>query len=135
MLKNGDLIKGSLIDQTADQIVWASENFGPLTIASDRVSTVNGLTPKASFDSMASPVFGSTYAGTVSATGAYASGNEEREDWDIEGSVQWREGDFRHHSGINYEGHSLNDVPAKKSIAWTTGLTGSFANSGFGTMD
>ena len=37
MLKNGDLIKGSLIDQTADQIVWASENFGPLTIASDRV--------------------------------------------------------------------------------------------------
>jgi len=131
MLKNGDLIKGSLIDQTADQIVWASENFGPLTIASDRVSTVNGLTPKASFDSMASPVFGSTYAGTVSATGAYASGNEEREDWDIEGSLQWREGDFRHHSGINYESHSLNDVPAKEEYRLDYGVDWFFREQWF----
>jgi len=122
ILKNGDIIRGSLIEQTSDQLSWASENFGPLTIAVDKVSTVNGLTPAASLDSLGRPVFGSTYSGTLSATGAYASGNEEREDWDIEGSVQWREGDFRHHSGINYESHRLDNIPAKEEYRLDYGV-------------
>ena len=131
ILKNGDIIRGSLIEQTSDQLSWASENFGPLTIAVDKVSTVNGLTPAASLDSLGRPVFGSTYNGTLSATGAYASGNEEREDWDIEGSVQWREGDFRHHSGINYESHRLDNIPAKEEYRLDYGVDWFFREQWF----
>lgn len=131
VLKNGDLIRGSLIEQTADQLVWASENFGSLTIPVDRVVTINGLTPAASFDRLGSPVFGSTYGGTISATGAYASGNEEREDWDIEGSVQWREGNLRHHSGINYESHRLNSIPAKEEYRFDYGVDWFFREQWF----
>jgi len=64
---------------------------------------------------MGRPVFGSTYGGTLSATGAYASGNEEREDWDIEGSVQWRQGAIcAIAAAVNYESHRLDSIPAKE---------------------
>ena len=56
-------------------------------------------------------VFNNTYKGSLSFTGAYASGNQEREDWDFDSNVAWREGDFRHRSNLNYETHSLNGSP------------------------
>ena len=68
---------------------------------------------------------------TISATGAYASGNEEREDWDIEGAVEWRDGDFRHDSGINYESHSLDDIPANEEYYLDYGIDWFFQEQWF----
>jgi hypothetical protein len=131
ILKNGDLIRGNLVELTSEQLVWASENFGQLTVATDKIDTVNGLTASASLNAMGSPVFSSTYGGTLSATGAYASGNEEREDWDIEGSVQWRQGDFRHRSAVNYESHRLDNIPAKEEYRLDYGLDWFFGEQWF----
>jgi putative salt-induced outer membrane protein YdiY len=132
VLKNGDIIQGSLIEQSSEQIIWASENFGDLNIAIDKISALNGAAI-ASTDNgpKPQPVFSSTYNGDVSATGAYASGNEEREDWDIEGSVEWREGDFRHHSGINYESHSLDGSPANEEYHLNYGVDWFFQEQWF----
>ncbi len=113
ILTNGDRVQGQAGDQNNDSLIWHSENFGPLTIPLEKVAMVNG-SPIAAAKVAPASSFSNTYTGAVSATGAYASGNEEREDWDIEGSVEWREGDFRHHSGINYESHSLDNSPANE---------------------
>ncbi|MGB1869215.1 MAG: hypothetical protein ACPHLL_08005, partial [Porticoccaceae bacterium] len=43
VLVNGDLIKGDLVEQASDHIIWASENFGHLSVDLDNVATVNGL--------------------------------------------------------------------------------------------
>lgn len=131
VLVNGDLIKGDLVEQTSDQIVWASENFGHLTLDLDSIATVNGLPITADHSSLSSSGFSSTYSGSLSATGAYASGNENREDWDIEGSVQWRQGDLRHHSGINYESHRLDSIPAREEYNLDYGLDWFFREQWF----
>ena len=131
VLVNGDLIKGDLVEQTADHIVWASENFGNLSVDLDNIATVNGLSVSTDDNSLSSPAFSSTYSGSLSATGAYASGNEDREDWDIEGSVQWRQGDLRHHSGINYESHRLDNIPAREEYNLDYGLDWFFREQWF----
>ena len=148
VLTNGDIIQGSLIQlkeggqkggqsagesagQSAGHIIWASENFGQLSIAVEKVATVNGTALASASEPEPTPVFSSTYKGTVSATGAYASGNEEREDWDIEGSVEWREDDFRHHSGINYESHSLDGSPANEEYHLDYGVDWFFQEQWF----
>jgi putative salt-induced outer membrane protein YdiY len=121
ILTNGDRIQGQEGDQSNGSLTWHSDSFGSLTIPLDKVATING-SPITITESAPPPAFKNTYAGTVSATGAYASGNEEREDWDIEGSVEWREGDFRHHSGINYESHSLDNSPANEEYLLDYGI-------------
>ena len=73
-------------------MIWDSESFGSLTIALEQVASINGEP----FGQQPPEVFNNTYNGSLSFTGAYASGNQEREDWDFDSNVEWREGDFRH---------------------------------------
>ena len=138
-LTNGDVIQGHLLETSEDpeadssQIIWQSDNFGPLSIALQQVATINGVAPGANTSSPAPTVsqFSTSYKGDISATGAYASGNEEREDWDIEGAVEWRDGDFRHRSGINYESHSLDNIHANEEYYVDYGIDWFFQDQWF----
>jgi hypothetical protein len=138
-LTNGDVIQGHLLETPEDpeadgsQIIWQSDNFGPLSIALQQVATINGVAPEANISSRARAVnqFSTSYKGDISATGAYASGNEEREDWDIEGAVEWQDGDFRHRSGINYESHSLDNIPANEEYYADYGIDWFFQDQWF----
>ncbi len=139
ILSNGDVIQGHLVeasqntDADSSRILWQSDNFGPLSIAWDRVATINGIAPEAKPSNPEPSVsqFRTSYTGDISATGAYASGNEEREDWDIESTVEWRSGDFRHHSGINYESHSLDNIPANEEYFADYGVDWFFQDQWF----
>jgi hypothetical protein len=138
-LTNGDVIQGHLIETSespetqSGKIIWQSDIFGALNIALDQVATINGVAPKANIVKPAPTVnqFSSSYKGDISATGAYASGNEEREDWDIEGAVEWRNGDFRHRSGVNYESHSLDSTPANEEYYVDYGIDWFFQDQWF----
>ena len=103
-LTNGDIIQGQLNEQTESHVIWNSESFGNLSIALEQVVSINNEP----FGPQPAEVFTNTYNGSLSFTGAYASGNQEREDWDFDSDVEWREGDFRHRSNLNYESHSLD---------------------------
>lgn len=127
ILTNGDSISGQLIEKTEEQLVWNADNFGPLTIALDRVASIDGQP----FGEEPKEIFSNTYHGSLSFTGAYASGNQEREDWDFDSRVEWREGDFRHHSNLNYETHSLNGSPANREYALGYGVDWFFQDQWF----
>lgn len=113
-LTNGDILQGQIGEKTDSQVIWHSENFGALTIALEQISSINGDPAGEKIPE----VFKNTYTGSLSFTGAYASGNQQREDWDFDSDVAWREGDFRHRSNINFETHSLNgSTPAQEYAA------------------
>lgn len=113
-LTNGDILQGQIGDQTDSHVIWHSDNFGALAINLEQISTINGE----STGEKAPEVFKNTYTGGLSFTGAYASGNQQREDWDLDSEVAWRQGDFRHRSNINFETHSLNgSTPAQEYAA------------------
>ena len=127
ILINGDNIQGQLIEQTEEHLVWESSSFGTLTIALEQIASIDGQP----FGDEPEEVFGNTYHGSLSFTGAYASGNQEREDWDFDSRVEWREGDFRHHSNLNYETHSLNGSPANREYALGYGVDWFFQDQWF----
>ena len=112
-LTNGDIIKGQLKQQTDTHVIWSSDSFGTLTIAQEQIASINGE----SFGEEPAEIFSNTYEGSLSFTGAYASGNQEREDWDLDSGVKWRDGDFRHGSSLNYETHRLNNSPKNREYA------------------
>lgn len=126
-LTNGDIIQGQLSEQTESQVTWDSERFGALTIALEQVASINGE----SIGQKPPEVFNNTYNGSLSLTGAYASGNQEREDLDFDSNVEWRDGDFRHLSSINYETHSLDGSPENQEYALNYGVNWFFQEQWF----
>ena len=126
-LTNGDIIQGQLNQQTETHVIWNSDSFGALTIAQEQVTSINGEP----FGEQPTEVFSNTYNGSLSFTGAYASGNQEREDWDLDSSVEWREGDFRHRSNLNYETHSLNGSSPNTEYALGYGIDWFFQDQWF----
>ena len=124
VLNNGDVLQGQTVEQTESHLMWRSDNFGDLSIPINNVTSINGAALSADGSAVAQektaePVklvssFNNSYKGGLSVTGAYASGNEEREDWDIESAVEWRTGDYRHDTNVNYESHSLDGSPANE---------------------
>ena len=118
VLINGDTLKGQTVEQTDRHLIWHSDNFGDLSIALEEIASINGapLSSAAPLPELAAALssFNNSYKGGLSVTGAYASGNEEREDWDIESTVEWRIGDYRHDTRVNYESHSLNGSPSNE---------------------
>lgn len=119
VLANGDLLKGQAVDQSTTHLLWRSDNFGDLSIVLENVISINGAAflpdaAKKVQHTAAIASFNNSYKGGLSVTGAYASGNEEREDWDIESTTTWRTGDYRHDTKINYESHSLDGSAANE---------------------
>jgi len=115
VLNNGDVLQGQTVEQTESHLMWHSDNFGNLSIALETVASINGKPlVKIKAPTTARAAFSRSYKGGLSLTGAYASGNEEREDWDIESAVEWRIGDYRHDTRVNYESHSLDGSPANE---------------------
>jgi|DEB0MinimDraft_12_1074336.scaffolds.fasta_scaffold01707_2 hypothetical protein len=115
VLSNGDVLQGQTVEQTESHLMWHSDNFGNLSIALETVASINGKPlVKIKAPTTARAAFSRSYKGGLSLTGAYASGNEEREDWDIESAVEWRIGDYRHDTRVNYESHSLDGSPANE---------------------
>lgn len=129
VLTNGDRLQGQIVEQTESHLIWRSDNFGELSIPIGNLSSINRATlavdsrapnrQAAVKEKTAQPAavissFNNSYSGGLSVTGAYASGNEEREDWDIESAVEWRTGDYRHDTNVNYESHSLDGSPANE---------------------
>ena len=106
-LSNGDVLQGQEQQQTEEQILWLSDNFGLLAIDKDSVVSINDI-PLNGPAVATVELFSNTYNGDLSFTGGYSSGNIKREDWDLDGDVEWRHGDFRHRSEINFESHSLD---------------------------
>lgn len=126
-LTNGDIIQGQLNEQTESHVIWHSESFGNLSIAVEQVASINGEP----FGPQPVEVFHNTYNGSLSFTGAYASGNKEREDWDFDSDVEWREGDFRHRSNLNYESHSLDGSAPNQEYALGYGVDWFFQEQWF----
>ena len=126
-LTNGDIIQGQLNEQTESHVIWNSESFGNLSIALEQVVSINNEP----FGPQPAEVFTNTYNGSLSFTGAYASGNQEREDWDFDSDVEWREGDFRHRSNLNYESHSLDGSTPNQEYALGYGVDWFFQEQWF----
>ena len=119
----GDLIQGQLKTSDETNVIWTSASFGELTLARDQVKTINGQPLAASqaepdvviaeaVDEAPAPLF-HKYKGDLSVTAAYANGNQDRRDVDVQSSVEWYQGeafngDWRHKLGVNYESHSLD---------------------------
>lgn len=109
-LTNGDIIQGQLDEQTDTHMIWNSDSFGALSIALEQVATINGEP----LNTQPMNVFSN---GSLSFAGGHSDGNQEREDWDLSSYLEWREGDFRHSSNLNYETHSLDGSLSKREYA------------------
>ena len=126
-LVNGDSLRGKAIAHTDSHLIWQSDSFGELTIVLEEIASINGsplLSQAKKTPEAASAVssFRNSFRGGLSVTGAYSSGNEEREDWDIENTVEWRVGDYRHDVRLNYESHSLDGSAANEEYHFGYGL-------------
>ena len=43
ILNNGDILQGTVIDQTETSVTWESDNFGTLNIPTQQIASINSL--------------------------------------------------------------------------------------------
>ena len=116
-LANGDILSGKLLEKSATDLTWLSDNFGSVTIQLSQVigldeSSVNSdISPAKDLGHLAQP----SYSGGLSLTGSAANGNQRRRDWDIDTTIQRRTFNARQTLQFEYENHSLEEQQAKDS--------------------
>jgi putative salt-induced outer membrane protein YdiY len=102
-LNNGDTLQGILVAQSDTFVTWKSDNFGifkipKLKIASIEYSDSNpsGITEAPAKDKI-------IYSGSVGISGAYLSGNENRNDLELDILLTHEQGNLTHNTEVNYE--------------------------------
>jgi len=118
LLINGDRLTGEIEDQSPTQIIWNSDSFGPLSIPVERIVAIDGipfvpLTQQ--FASESTSIEAQTYfQGNVSVTGSFASGNQNREDWDSALNLEWHRDRIQQGLQFNYESRHQQELNAIK---------------------
>ena len=154
ILLNGDILQGSITEETDSHIIWNADNFGNLSIALDQVLSVNGalLTnnsmdvtqsrPEEEPSAITRSFSGESFSGSTAAFGNMSSGNDERNEWGLEAEMSWLNGDLRHRSALGYESKSADNNQANvkyhlsHSVDWFFKDSWFWSNQGsFGAND
>ena len=121
-LNNGDTLQGILVAQSDTFVTWKSDNFGifkipKLKIASIEYSDSNpsGITEAPAKDKI-------IYSGSVGISGAYLSGNENRDDLELDILLTHEQGDLTHNTEVNYETLGQEDESNIKDYGITYGI-------------
>jgi putative salt-induced outer membrane protein YdiY len=100
-LKNGDRLEGSLISKTDTYVIWQSDNFGEVKIPADQVVLIDQPNKKPA--TPANIIEKELFKGTVGLSGAYLSGNEQRDDLELDIGLIFEKSDVTHKAKVNYE--------------------------------
>ncbi|MGB1328357.1 MAG: DUF481 domain-containing protein [Porticoccaceae bacterium] len=119
-LKNGDTLHGSLISKTDTNISWQSDNFGVLNIPADQVVLIDQPNKKPA--TPANIIEKEVFKGTVGLSGAYLSGNEQRDDLELDIGLTFEQGDATHKAKVNYETLGQDNTSTTKDFGVAYGI-------------
>jgi putative salt-induced outer membrane protein YdiY len=119
-LKNGDTLHGSLISKTDTYISWQSHNFGVLNIPADQVVLIDQPNKKPA--TPANIIEKEVFKGTVGLSGAYLSGNEQRDDLELDIGLTFEQGDATHKAKVNYETLGQDNTSTTKDFGVAYGI-------------
>ena len=119
-LKNGDTLHGSLISKTDTYISWQSDNFGVLNIPIDQVVLIDQPNKKPA--TPANIIEKEVFKGTVGLSGAYLSGNEQRDDLELDIDLTFEQGDATHKAKVNYETLGQDNTSTTKDFGVAYGI-------------
>ena len=119
-LKNGDTLHGSLISKTDTYISWQSDNFGVLNIPADQVVLIDQPNKKPA--TPANIIEKELFKGTVGLSGAYLSGNEQRDDLELNIGLTFEQGDATHKAKVNYETLGQDNTSTTKDFGVAYGI-------------
>ena len=119
-LKNGDTLHGSLISKTDTYISWQSDNFGVLNIPIDQVVLIDQPNKKPA--TPANIIEKEVFKGTVGLSGAYLSGNEQRDDLELDIDLTFEQGDATHKAKVNYETLGQDNTTTTKDFGVAYGV-------------
>ena len=117
LLINGDRLTGEISSQSATQVIWKSDSFGVLSIPVERIVSIDNIPfARLSQRPSKSTTMGAQahFQGNVSVTGSFASGNQNREDWDSALNLNWYQDRIQQGLEFNYESHHQQDLNAIK---------------------
>lgn len=120
ILKNGDTLHGSLISKTDTYISWQSDNFGVLNIPADQVVWIDQPNKKPA--TPANIIEKEVFKGTVGLSGAYLSGNEQRDDLELDIGLTFEQGDATHKAKVNYETLGQDNTSTTKDFGVAYGI-------------
>jgi putative salt-induced outer membrane protein YdiY len=126
-LKNGDTIHGSLINQTDTLVTWQSDNFGVLNIPADQVVLIDQ--PNKKLESKVNIIEKEIFKGTVGLSGAYLSGNEQRDDLELDIGLTFEKGNAAHKAKVNYEALGQDNKSTTKDFGIAYGIDWLINNS------
>lgn len=126
-LKNGDTLEGSLISKTDTHISWQSDNFGVLNIPADQVVLIDQPNKKPA--TPANIIEKEVFKGTVGLSGAYLSGNEQRDDLELDIGLTFEKGDATHKAKVNYETLGQDNTSTTKDFGVAYGIDWLINNS------
>lgn len=121
-LNNGDTLQGTLVAQSDNFVTWESDNFGIFKIPKLKIASIehsdsnpSGITEAPAKDKI-------IYSGSVGISGAYLSGNENRDDLELDILLTHEQGDLTHNTEVNYETLGQEDESNIKDYGITYGI-------------
>lgn len=126
-LKNGDTLEGSLISKTDTHISWQSDNFGVLNIPADQVVLIDQPNKKPA--TPANIIEKEVFKGTVGLSGAYLSGNEQRDDLELDIGLTFEKGNTTQKAKVNYETLGQDDKSTIRDYGVAYGIDWLINNS------
>lgn len=121
-LNNGDTLQGILVAQSDTFVTWKSDNFGIFKIPKLKIASIehsdsnpSGITEAPAKDKI-------IYSGSVGISGAYLSGNENRDDLELDILLTHEQGDLTHNTEVNYETLGQEDESNIKDYGITYGI-------------
>jgi putative salt-induced outer membrane protein YdiY len=98
ILNNGDTLQGKIIDKTQTSVILESENFGTLNIPTQQIASMDRT--KTNSEAIKSK---NAFTSDIGLYGSYLSGNEERQDLELEIQLSLQQDNLTHNTEINYE--------------------------------
>ncbi len=113
----------TLFGMAGTDLAYSCKNDGPGQVA---LATLEVALPYEDFMAGAH-----TYRGKLALAGTYSRGNKVQDDWDLDTGVEFRRGDFRHLTGIEYEAKAQDDRPTDQKLTAEYDLDWFFATRWF----
>ena len=102
-LNNGDTLQGILVAQSDTFVTWKSDSFGIFKIPKLQIASIEYSDTNPSSITKATAKDKIIYSGSIGILGSYLSGNENRDDLELDILLTHEQGDLTHNTEVNYE--------------------------------
>jgi len=112
-LNNGDTLKGTFVSESQTHVQWQLDSFGGLNIPLTAVASISVSDAITTAPPMAITPDKKSLTGNIELSGLYLSGNQDRQNFELDVGFKWLDGNSIHTTSLNYAALGQDNEPSE----------------------